>query len=116
MAKARDGGAVVQARHVTNVPIGQTAHQWLRSLKFEQVHEVLRVGRVWSHENVIVSVFQVCTRASEAEAWSAVDDDGVWVVEAVAMGEQIKLLVPEVDAWADTFEGLGVALAPVVTA
>ena len=114
LAKARDGEQCITARNVTHMPIGASADEWLRSLRFEQTHELLRRGRRFRHETVSISIFQICTRSKAADDWSALDDteDGLWVVEAIATGAQLKPLVEQIDAWADVFLSKGVALSP----
>jgi hypothetical protein len=113
VAKARETPCV-QARNVTQVPIGASADDFLRSLGFAQTHEVLRRGRSFRRGPVLVSIYQICAAAdrSDEAAWSTLDEGGLFVVEAVAAGEQLKPLVEEIDEWADMLEQASVALAP----
>lgn len=112
LAKARDGAQCIAARNVTHVAVGANADEWLASLRYEQTHELLRRGRRFRHEAVSISIFQICTRSKALDEWSALDEDGLWVVEAVATGAQLKPLVEQIDTWADFFQSKGVALSP----
>ena len=109
VAKAR-AQPCVQARNVTLVPVGASAEEFMGSLRFAQIHEVLRRGQSFRHGSVLVSVYQICTRPSAKDEWVVLDEHGLWMVEAVALGEQLQPLVMEIDEWADTFEATNVCL------
>ena len=109
LAKAR-AQPCVQARNVTHVPVGASAEEFMASLRFAQTHEVLRRGQSFRHGSVLASVYQICTRPSAKDEWVALDEHGLWMVEAVALGEQLQALVAEIDEWADTFEATNVCL------
>ena len=109
VAKAR-AQPCVQARNVTHVPVGASAEEFMASLRFAQTHEVLRRGQSFRHGSVLASVYQICTRPSAKDEWVVLDEHGLWMVEAVALGEQLQALVAEIDEWADTFEATNVCL------
>ena len=109
LAKAR-AQPCVQARNVTHVPVGASAEEFMASLRFAQTHEVLRRGQSFRHGSVLASVYQICTRPSAKDEWVVLDEHGLWMVEAVALGEQLQALVAEIDEWADTFEATNVCL------
>ena len=109
LAKAR-AQPCVQAHNVTHVPVGASAEEFMGSLRFAETHEVLRRGQSFRHGSVLVSVYQICTRLSAKDEWVVLDEHGLWLVEAVALGEQLEPLVKEIDKWADTFEAINVCL------
>ena len=109
VAKAR-AQPCVQARNVSHVPVGASAEEFMGTLRFAQTHEVLRRGQSFRHGSVLVSVYQICTRPSAKDEWVVLDEHGLWMAEAVALGEQLQPLVAEIDEWADTFETTNVCL------
>jgi hypothetical protein len=124
-------GPAVQARRCTRVLTSAGAAEFAGSMGFELEHETLRRGHVFRDGAAEVALFELCRRA-EAEAAPphadggdgirpADGDDaawaplapGFWCVEVVARGggAELRQLVEEAEAWADTLSRL-VALQP----
>lgn len=118
----------LQARRVGRVHVDGSVPHFVSALGFELEHESLRRGKAFRLGAASLSVFELMCRKGKQEsagsggagAAAGGDDEwevlgnGLWMVEVLVHGEDLKPLVATADGWANALKGVeGIVLQPV---